>query len=1422
MVNRKYIESTLIWLKHDLKISQVCQDNYQSLLRQVTDCSVFTPNFCTFFAEPKAGGHFEISDADPSQVIIIKKVLNALNNTKQTFARLEAISLSPDRYTASIIKDIVREGYGAIHQISASLQTLSDSDDAIQNIISPHIASLLPKLQSCLSFIDQHRPQAASQAELGANLAHAINQLPAEVPSQHQQNQMISQLLLGLPSYLDKLSQLINISALPLDADNTTSAADYQQQLQLQIDALSVDLSHIQNQGDLLSVISACQKLLAISGDVVNTAAPISEDAYHKSANLLNQARHELIPAIINKLEAIEQTMALQPGSLVTPMLQKLESYYKQLATNVDGIAKAAGIIEKGSEQLNSWYLQLARYLSGDTTPVHVRPIARVENLSVLQDESFNKARAYYQQSQLAHYQQQQQTLATAQDAASQFFNELSQYSSSLYDGSLENLPLAAKQKLADHFQNFKPIISYHDSTMAEMITKALATPEQTPQQTSDSIWWRGLAGAGNLLVNGAKTLAQVAHLRTNHIQEVLAMSKPVLSHLSQLNSDAQFNIDAITTSISHHGIKVTADVKENTATSLSPNEHLAQLLESKRHTTLLNRVKSLELSKQLAQFTANRLTPYLKEMLPETIQAELDLDNIKPPFQDCHHQPQQIAFYQRLYQALYKFEHGLKGLEQLADKEDATSTIDRGQWLIDARAALKEIKSASLTLNRAINHNSAIPSFLSKQLEDILLPARQIPLLQPYLPSRQDASTSSATIDIIEAWQQQQAIVADIKAGKTTSEQSTTAATVAATHSPMLEQPSAKEAAPPQALDQQLQSASRQLFALPQLIQSSFHPCQSEQPQSIKQCQQKADAFIEKLDSLSFDLCNPSQSIRNILEPIQQLQQLAAQTGIESKTAFLENAILIRNNIGQRLIEATDEAEQSLSLKPGALSEEALATFDEFFESLVVNLVDKKDQQQLMLLIDPTLEKQRLELNEQQLLDSQQDTSSQDLKIEISQPLIKIKQLQKNLTTSRQMIAALNSEEVEIESDLYAVADDDRLLEIDQQRDLIIAQQHQYQIDYLKSYEILQPYLVQLDKRYDKYYHLRELETDVDFEADINAILALEDQLHDFVDAKQKTAALRTTLLKERNQYLQCQLSDKEHQAQSLVTNFKHQAFERATNAAISKQLEEHNLSPTYHKYALDLIKQNLLKRSQYHYLKKSLMQTTTIEQDIYQVMLDALSQKITDVHLQSLGINEQLQNIILLNQYQQQLDDKVEEVKSLEQECTVVESFLQKAEQYKKALQHCAAKNKHFQQTEDLKRFLDEANEVASLARTYDQLNRMEQHLVSSGDRNLEEKVAVIGEMKSCLDDPRYTPEQRMKQVQDNLEENKDLLLTDADNIFVVMVKTLVIIVAAFFGIAAFVNYGSGDTSHEKHEHVKDLEQVVDDYSPAIPVMA
>ena len=73
MVNRKYIESTLIWLKHDLKISQVCQDNYQSLLRQVTDCSVFTPNFCTFFAEPKAGGHFEISDADPSQVIIIKK-----------------------------------------------------------------------------------------------------------------------------------------------------------------------------------------------------------------------------------------------------------------------------------------------------------------------------------------------------------------------------------------------------------------------------------------------------------------------------------------------------------------------------------------------------------------------------------------------------------------------------------------------------------------------------------------------------------------------------------------------------------------------------------------------------------------------------------------------------------------------------------------------------------------------------------------------------------------------------------------------------------------------------------------------------------------------------------------------------------------------------------------------------------------------------------------------------------------------------------------------------------------------------------------------------------------------------------------------------------------------------------------------------
>ncbi len=75
---REFFEWLVTFLRVDMQLSAICHSTHEKLLAYLADDKLFAKELTKHFAGREANVAFAISIKDPSQVAVLKKVLNAL------------------------------------------------------------------------------------------------------------------------------------------------------------------------------------------------------------------------------------------------------------------------------------------------------------------------------------------------------------------------------------------------------------------------------------------------------------------------------------------------------------------------------------------------------------------------------------------------------------------------------------------------------------------------------------------------------------------------------------------------------------------------------------------------------------------------------------------------------------------------------------------------------------------------------------------------------------------------------------------------------------------------------------------------------------------------------------------------------------------------------------------------------------------------------------------------------------------------------------------------------------------------------------------------------------------------------------------------------------------------------------------------
>ncbi len=77
----------------------------------------------------------------------------------------------------------------------------------------------------------------------------------------------------------------------------------------------------------LPSYIATLRTLAAHGSELVSSAAPLTSTAYYAAVERLNKIRHETLPQLVDELSKLEEGMALNSGTLVSPAITQMDLY---------------------------------------------------------------------------------------------------------------------------------------------------------------------------------------------------------------------------------------------------------------------------------------------------------------------------------------------------------------------------------------------------------------------------------------------------------------------------------------------------------------------------------------------------------------------------------------------------------------------------------------------------------------------------------------------------------------------------------------------------------------------------------------------------------------------------------------------------------------------------------------------------------------------------------------------------------------------------------------------------------------------------------------------------------------------------------------------------------------------------------------
>ena len=265
------------------------------------------------------------------------------------------------------------------------------------------------------------------------------------------------------------------------------------------------------------------------SSELLSTTSLLSQQAYRDAEAKLNKIRHEILPQLVAELERVEESMGLKPNILVGPAIIKMERYYSQLATYVDGIVTHVNNApESHIEQMDEGFYKrkvfdVLHLVRGDKS----EKLVVTPRLSVMRDDGFMANVLERQSKRLAETELESRDDSKL-SAAQRFFEKLGNYTPELHLWSLANIPSIEKEELLLDYKQIQPHFAALWPTIDKLIVNALS-------KRNDSGWLARVYNSEYKQMYGA-----------DHFTQILACKDSVIIDIKQSIKQASFKAKLI------------------------------------------------------------------------------------------------------------------------------------------------------------------------------------------------------------------------------------------------------------------------------------------------------------------------------------------------------------------------------------------------------------------------------------------------------------------------------------------------------------------------------------------------------------------------------------------------------------------------------------------------------------------------------------------------------------------------------------------------------------------------------------------------------------------------------------------------------------------------------------------------------------
>ncbi|HBI21679.1 MAG TPA: hypothetical protein DDY37_03695 [Legionella sp.] len=384
------LESIYILIKTDLDLPGACHQAKSSLLVNLRNEAIFSPEFTHYFSD----GSLDNMENNPKQVVSIKKIVKALDDLEQCLENLDDLASLYD-----IDKDDMDEGehdrntmllsIKLFYTLGLSLNVAMDALNAanqnavgIEALIGDTMTPLVSKMNRLLASVSASDLGAERQQWLPA--AMALLQ-PDQSSSENPGLKKLSQLIVLLPQYLQMLQTWI-------DPNSTSEAVkDAPEKQQKKIDAFLKNFVQLSSStsAPFLGMVSVTKLLMDHLPTVINAAGPLSETVHLKTEDVLNQLKHVHFPEMLAQLESLEEHLSLRRHLLVEPALKAMNDLYNTIYALPDTLEDTSGHLNTVAEGLSTRPVKIMRSLLGNGEAISINKIDRSTGLREMCDDVF-------------------------------------------------------------------------------------------------------------------------------------------------------------------------------------------------------------------------------------------------------------------------------------------------------------------------------------------------------------------------------------------------------------------------------------------------------------------------------------------------------------------------------------------------------------------------------------------------------------------------------------------------------------------------------------------------------------------------------------------------------------------------------------------------------------------------------------------------------------------------------------------------------------------------------------------------------------------------------------------------------------------------------------------------------------------------